>query len=229
MPEPLPRLEPLLHEGASEVEALLLRSGQDDAPPDDAARARTLEAVKLVSQAAVAVGVGAIVWRWLTTSAAGQWFVIGGMVGGTLVASAEIVSAPVTKRPAIEAPSRTPTSTPTSTSTPTPTANAPPPVPATATAEHAPAPTRPKEMDLLESVRESLDASRATAALATLDRYDALYPSGLLAEEAAFLRIQALAASGHPADARRAADAFGRKYPGSTYAPRVPGLLEQNP
>jgi hypothetical protein len=133
--------------------------------------------------------------------------------------------------PSPSTPTSTSTSTSTSTPTPTstPTSNAPPPVPATATAEHAPAPTRPKEMDLLESVRESLDASRATAALATLDRYDALYPSGLLAEEAAFLRIQALAASGHPADARRAADAFGRKYPGSTYAPRVPGLLEQNP
>jgi hypothetical protein len=86
-----------------------------------------------------------------------------------------------------------------------------------------------KERALLESARESLAASQAVRALAMLDRYDAEFTSGQLAEDAAVLRIQALMATGNRAEAGRLAQIFGRRFPSSSYAPRVRALVEKSP
>ena len=58
-------------------------------------------------------------------------------------------------------------------------------------------------------------------ALATLDEHARLHPSGTLREEAAALRVEALARSGDPSAARAAAARFARTYPQSAYAERV--------
>jgi outer membrane protein assembly factor BamD (BamD/ComL family) len=65
-------------------------------------------------------------------------------------------------------------------------------------------------------------------ALATLDRYDAAFAPGVLAEEAAVLRVTALMAGGKRAQARRLAEDFARRYPTSSYGPRVRALVETN-
>jgi hypothetical protein len=78
-----------------------------------------------------------------------------------------------------------------------------------------------QEAALLESVRESLAASRFDRALASLDEYDARFASGALEEEGAVLRVEALLASGHRDEARRVTADFERRHPATSYAPRM--------
>jgi len=85
------------------------------------------------------------------------------------------------------------------------------------------------EAALLESVREALAASQPSRASAALDTYDADFPSGILAQEAAVLRVEALLAAGDLPAARRAADAFEKRHPQSSYLPRVRELVRKNP
>ena len=82
------------------------------------------------------------------------------------------------------------------------------------------------EAALLESVRESLAASRAEDALGSLDAYDARFASGALEEEAAVLRVQALLARGRRDEARRISADFGRRHPASSYVRRMRSLVE---
>ena len=89
---------------------------------------------------------------------------------------------------------------------------APPPIPPSSLRQEA---------ALLESVRESLAASRFDRALASLDEYDARFASGALEEEGAVLRVEALLASGYRDEARRVTADFERRHPASSYAPRM--------
>jgi hypothetical protein len=90
-----------------------------------------------------------------------------------------------------------------------------------------PATTLREEAALLESVRESLAASRAATALDALDRYDGRFPSGALSEEAAVLRVEALLGVGRREEARRSVEQFAAKHPASSYVPRMRALLER--
>jgi hypothetical protein len=76
--------------------------------------------------------------------------------------------------------------------------------------------------------------NRAQAAYANRDFRGALtlvaeharrFPNGRLAEEREALRVRSLAASGHPAEARRATAAFAERFPRSVLLPRLRGTL----
>jgi hypothetical protein len=73
----------------------------------------------------------------------------------------------------------------------------------------------------LNRARSSLAAGDATAALRALDDYDARFPDGVLAEEAAVMRIDALVAMGRREEASDLARRFIAAHPASPYASRV--------
>jgi hypothetical protein len=83
------------------------------------------------------------------------------------------------------------------------------------------------EAAALEAARKALP-SDAAGALVAIDRYDARFPSGALAEEATVLRVQALLTLGRRADATAVVDAFQRQRPASSYVGRLRALLERN-
>jgi hypothetical protein len=63
-------------------------------------------------------------------------------------------------------------------------------------------------------------------ALAKLDDYARVYPRGRLVLEAEVLRMEALTRAGHPAQAKKRAQAFLHRHPNSVLASRVRGYLE---
>jgi hypothetical protein len=71
------------------------------------------------------------------------------------------------------------------------------------------------------SVRAATAAGKPGEALQQLDHYRAAFPAGKLREEAAVLRIEALATQGDNALAREAADQLLRNSPNTVYAARV--------
>jgi hypothetical protein len=77
------------------------------------------------------------------------------------------------------------------------------------------------ELVALEAVRAATTAGRPREALRQLDHYDATFPAGKLREEAAVLRIEALAERGDSVAARAAADQFLHDSPNTVYAARV--------
>ncbi|WP_437535221.1 hypothetical protein WME79_13340 [Sorangium sp. So ce726] len=90
----------------------------------------------------------------------------------------------------------------------------------------APAPEPTAAADGDDLVRESnlVDASRAAlaqdpeAALAALERHQAEFPKGRLAEEREFIAIRALVRLGRADEARARAAAFLARYPSSSFA-----------
>ncbi|WP_437908754.1 hypothetical protein WME95_13250 [Sorangium sp. So ce327] len=90
----------------------------------------------------------------------------------------------------------------------------------------APAPEATAAADGDDLVRESnlVDASRAAlaqdpeAALAALERHQAEFPKGRLAEEREFIAIRALVRLGRADEARARAAAFLARYPSSSFA-----------
>lgn len=90
----------------------------------------------------------------------------------------------------------------------------------------APAPEATAAEDSDDLVRESnlVDASRAAlaqdpeAALAALERHQAEFPKGRLAEEREFIAIRALMRLGRADEARARAAAFFARYPSSSFA-----------
>lgn len=90
----------------------------------------------------------------------------------------------------------------------------------------APAPEATASADGDDLVRESnlVDASRAAlaqdpeAALAALERHQAEFPKGRLAEEREFIAIRALVRLGRADEARARAAAFFARYPSSSFA-----------
>ena len=77
------------------------------------------------------------------------------------------------------------------------------------------------EMVLVEMARSALTRGDSSAALAALDRHRSEFPQGALREERESLAIQALAASGNPAQARVRAKAFRQAFPGSLQADAI--------
>ena len=71
------------------------------------------------------------------------------------------------------------------------------------------------ERDLLAGARAALARGLPNEALQVIERHTRRFGSGRLVEEREFLRIQALARARRHAEARRAADAFTRRFPRS--------------
>jgi hypothetical protein len=79
----------------------------------------------------------------------------------------------------------------------------------------------PTELELLRRARIELATGDPSGALVTLAEHEQAYPSGALREEAAALRVEALARAGDGPAARAAAARFGKTYPTSAYGERV--------
>jgi len=82
------------------------------------------------------------------------------------------------------------------------------------------------ETNALRAARAAIERKDGARALAILDQHDHDYPDGLLGPDARVLRIQALATSGHDAEALSRADAFLLDYPHSPEAARVRELAD---
>jgi hypothetical protein len=80
------------------------------------------------------------------------------------------------------------------------------------------------ELRALRAVRSALGAHAPQRALALLDAFDSAHRGAALAEEAAMLRVEALADLGSD-DARALAEDFLRRYPHSAYALRLKSQL----
>jgi hypothetical protein len=85
----------------------------------------------------------------------------------------------------------------------------------------APASSLAKEVAALEPVRHALESGAPLGALALLDRYRTEFPRGRLTEEAAALRVEALASAGRRSEARALGAEFLAKHPESPMAERV--------
>lgn len=179
--------------------------------------------------------------------------VLGPSTETTTTASVASTAAPPVSIEPIATATGTPTATPPPTVTtaeptapPTATTTAPPkvlapPVPsvsATTIASTAPSstatvaaePSHPlglrDELAMIDEARTSLGSGNGAAALATLDRYDARFPSGLLREEAEAVRVEALFAAGRGEEGKRLGAEFLRVHPSSPHAQRVRSLLD---
>ncbi|HEX6837102.1 MAG TPA: outer membrane protein assembly factor BamD, partial [Polyangia bacterium] len=82
------------------------------------------------------------------------------------------------------------------------------------------------EHALLADARSAMQSSDAARALAILDDHARRFPRGQLAEERDALRVGALWLSGDHAAARRHADEFARRHPGSLFLPSVERAVE---
>ncbi|MFO0632683.1 MAG: hypothetical protein U0168_07535 [Nannocystaceae bacterium] len=128
--------------------------------------------------------------------------------------------------PAAAATPATPVAAPTSVATPRRAAPRPSPTPAPAA---APAPADAgddaravlEQTGLLRRARAALRDGDATAALASLAELARRFPGGLLDEEAAVLRIEALCAADRGDEARRARDGFLAAHAGSPLSARA--------
>ena len=85
------------------------------------------------------------------------------------------------------------------------------------------------ERRMLDAARAALVAGDATTGLATLARHAAQFPRGALAEERSALMVDALVAAGRYEEARRRADGFRARYPGSIFAASVDAALKAIP
>ena len=83
-----------------------------------------------------------------------------------------------------------------------------------------------QELAALDAARAAMATGDARGALSLLDGYAKTCPQGRLRLEAELLRIDALAKSGQSQAARRRAEAFLRRHPGSVLAARARGYLE---
>jgi hypothetical protein len=95
---------------------------------------------------------------------------------------------------------------------------------------------RTKESDRQKDRPESPPAPRAALVggdtamgMDKLSRHTRQFPRGALAEEREALAVDALVATGRYQEARRRADAFRARYPGSLFAPSVAAALQAIP
>lgn len=86
-----------------------------------------------------------------------------------------------------------------------------------------------EERGLIEVARTSLARRDSARALQAISEHANRFPSGQLAEEREVLWVQALAASGDLAGARKKAAEFQRRFPESMLQPAVDAALTPNP
>jgi hypothetical protein len=81
-----------------------------------------------------------------------------------------------------------------------------------------------RQIEWIDHARSLAESGDATGALQSVDQYDRAYPHGVLSEEAALLRIEALAARGDRAAAATFAKRFLSEHPRSVHAAKVRAL-----
>jgi TolA-binding protein len=86
--------------------------------------------------------------------------------------------------------------------------------------------TLAEEIVALDEARSALRDRQPARALAAIDDYARRFPGGMLGQEAAVLRIEALMAKGDRAEAARFGRRFLAAYPASPLAPRVRTMLD---
>ena len=91
-------------------------------------------------------------------------------------------------------------------------------------------PPRPREsyaaeLRLLRHANLAYARGDFPGALKALAEHSRRFPKGRLAEERDALRVRSLVGSGRTSEARRAADAFGRRFPRSVLLPRIEAAL----
>ncbi|MGA7120702.1 MAG: hypothetical protein WBY94_11420, partial [Polyangiaceae bacterium] len=84
------------------------------------------------------------------------------------------------------------------------------------------------ELETIDQARAALNSRDTRRALDLLDHYEARFPRGEMAPEAAVLRVEVLVKSGDRLGAKRVADAFLTSNPKSPYAPRIQWLLSKS-
>jgi len=121
-------------------------------------------------------------------------------------------TSPPTARPALQAPSTAPRAKRSAAAPAEPTA-----------AERSVA----SEVEELDRARDALGTGEPKRAIDRLNRYDRLFPQGILREEALRLRIEAVAATGERAATRSLAQRFQSLYPNSTHSERLKALVRE--
>lgn len=230
--------EKRLIEEAGPLSEALLKSADADRP-SPAARRAAAAALGITAgapiDASAATGTGATT----TTSLIAKLGIATLVAGGVAVAIVGTNETPKTTPPPTPAPVVAP---PTVEPEPTPTPEPEPeaePAPVVEETPKVEAPTkarveRPKkkrskldeEVRLIDVARGAVERGAHSRALKTLGTYRARFASGMLREEADALHVTALAGAGKKDEARRAFEAFERRYPQSSHAARLRGLFE---
>lgn len=234
----------LLHAGTNEERALL-RAGADEGPSEESVLAAA-RALGLAPRALLFASLAALLSKVLKGSSitvaafvVAPVFVAGGVTVAVLAGRADtrpkVVVAPVSATEGPSAPlTAEPVETPPATSASAPAAVAPVDgVHGAAPSKKgtAAAPRASQDADLAEQVR-LVDRARglvaagdASGALAAVDAYERRFVRGILAEEAALVRVEATQARGDHAEAASLARRFLAAYPASVHRSKVQWLL----
>lgn len=85
-----------------------------------------------------------------------------------------------------------------------------------------------EEIRLLDAARSALQSHQPRAAMEAIDTYNARFPAGAFKQEAAMLKIQALALRGETSRANSMAKKFIKNNPDSPYVNRASRIVEQS-
>jgi hypothetical protein len=233
----------LLDGDATDVERALLRAGAAEEPPPEGAlrlaaalgiSSALLQASKAAASASTPPAATGAATPWVAHVAA-KWLALAG--GSIALAAAVLVmrggparDADRDTRPAQRVQNATPQDT---------RPQAASEGPAEAAEPAAPQPARPprpeagrargksiaREIEQHDAARDRLQRGQARAALAVLDAYRREHAQGVLGQEAALLRIEALSRAGDRDAARRLAERFLRDNPRSPHEGRIRALV----
>ncbi|HVW26339.1 MAG TPA: hypothetical protein VHC69_13310 [Polyangiaceae bacterium] len=239
----------LLDEGPTPAELWLLKAGASEEPSVQAVE-RLAGALGLASGAALGVAstksaAAGSVARGVASKIAAKWVVFGalGVLSGAAVvlgrssarpgaARAVHGAAPAVVDPRASASAEAPVTPGIATEAPanTNTESVAPP-----RAAQSPSPSRArsasiaKEIAELDVARRALSSGDAAGALAALNDYDKSVNAGMLRQEAALLRIEALARAGNEPAAKHLANRFLREHPRSPHERRIRALVGESP
>lgn len=236
MKDPLP----LLDDGATDFELQLLQAGDAEGPSFKAQQA-TLSALGLGGAAlastssAAAAAAGGVALAGTRVLAA-KWWAIAALAAASVGGLGYLTLTTTTEHPPGPAPTPSPVATPLEPPPPPP----PPPVsvarvsaapsraaslgPSPRTSTTARAPDIQAQIALIDRARAAVASGNPAGALTALDDYASRFPNGVLGQEAAMLRIEALLARGDKSGAARVGKRFLEQHPRSALAPRVRAL-----
>jgi hypothetical protein len=233
----------MLEEG-SELERTLLRAGVSERPTEESVRTAA-RVLGLVPRAAVLAYVASLLakglksWARATVLApamavAGATAIFYGAVTGH--APVHAVAPSVSLAPVADAPPPrvvpVPDAPPVAVVVPSP-SSAPVPAPSvrlaparTEAAPHDPVVDVRRQVAWIDHARSLAESGDTTGALQALDGYDRTFPHGVLSEESALLRIEAVFARGDVRGASGLARRFLVEHPHSVHAAKVRSLLD---
>jgi TolA-binding protein len=236
--------QPLLDNGATELELRLLQAGDADRPSAKARQAALaalgLSGAVLSASSSAAATAGSTALSSGARVLAAKWWAVGALVtaGGVSVGYATLTSSPAGTPSAVVVPRLSPPPmVATAAPLPEPEVSASA-SPALTTSRERPTSSPPRssssagslgiqeQIVLVDRARAAVAAQQPATALAALDEYQRRFPGGVLAQEATLLRIDALLARGDKASAARLGRQFLQRYPRSPMAARVKTLID---